>query len=184
MDLQKIRDYSIKKFDEEIAELQKYMDEDKDIALFVEKLFYGFGKNDISEEYNNDIDCRISEVLNRFIWSIWNTSPLHDLGNKYHFNGGWVYNLNNFIGNVFWDDAGFSISRDNKRYTKEWVVAPNTDDMFLQEPTILIAAAEDIAKYWIECEAAPDGKQKREILERGMISSGRVEALLKEHYRE
>lgn len=178
-DLLQLKDYSHHKLDEQFEELQKLLDEHEDIAKFFKVLTYKFYSpiEQYSKKSRIDLDYVASSVLNRFVWQIWPSVDTDSaLSNPYHFNGGWVPSLLSFMINVFLDDSGFAIKK--KDCTDEWEFTQTTDEQFLQNPNILVAAAYDVARYWIECDEA-FGSCKRSVMKNGMQSSGEVEKLLK-----
>lgn len=179
VDITKLRNYSYIKLNEQFDELQELLNEYEDIAKFFELLTLRFYSPipKYSKETRTNIEYVASDALASFVWQIW---PSLDIGsallNSYHFDGSWVANLNSFMVNVFLDDSAFSI----KREYSEWCCGPPTDDNWHQDPKILIAAAYDMARYWIEVEDQENGLPKLEVIKRGMVSSGEVEKLLKE----
>lgn len=179
MNIDKLKQYSIQKLIEQIDELQQLLEKHTELQPFYNLLMYNF-ENDIDKfQRNRSLDTVASEVLNTFVWSIWESIDVRTaLQNPYHFDGGVIPNLNSFMVNVFLDDSAFSITRKDN-YSKEWVVGPATDDNWYQNPDILVAAAYDVAQYWIDCEEEENGPCKLEVMKRGMKSSGKVETFLK-----
>ena len=177
-DLTKLKQYSHNKLDEQFEELQTLLDKHEDISKFFELLTLQFSIEErYSKKARENVHLVASDVLSTFVYNIWKIDISSDLLNTFHFNGGWVPNIISFMVNVFLDDSGFSI----KQNRNGWEVSQGEDDNWYQDPNILIAAAYDTAKFYIEVETVPNGPPKLEIMKRGMISSGEVEKLLKQY---
>jgi hypothetical protein len=140
--IKECQEYSHKKFDEQIEELEKYCSKNSSIKKFVEKLL------EIHNFRNGE--TTVAYYLSDFIWELTNFSTRCSLANSCHFDGGWVASLNSFIGNYFLDDAYFYMV--NSSYENTWE-AISYQQIGIQDPEILILCAEDNARMCKEIES-------------------------------
>jgi hypothetical protein len=108
-----------------VAELVNY------IIAYSDEMAYS--RNDASP------DAVIGRDLCQIIWEISGTD-LGTIGNQFHFNAAWAYELNMFIDNYFYDDAAFDFDIDERSGIIRFKAASDTG-RWLQNPLILIEAA-------------------------------------------
>lgn len=163
--MQKLKEYFHENIDEQFEELEKYCKEDNRCDLFVSILMKLF----------KDKDDPVANALTALLFSLTRIDFRSPITNPYHFEGSWIYNLNSFIGNYFYDDFYFSVRQGG--YTNRWLIEAEDyekDQKLTQNPLILIYASEDNVKFNEEFNKNP--AKNRDLK---CKSSGRIEKLLK-----
>lgn len=137
-------EYSINKLKVQFRELRSYCERDEDINKFVNLLLTCLNYN----SFDNSVFEKVaSDELSTLIYQITQYDFRTALTNPYHFKGNWVYNLNSFIGNYFFDDFGFVV--EHVEQDKTWTArTARIEDIFFQDPNILIEAAYDNARFY------------------------------------
>jgi hypothetical protein len=129
----------------QLDELKGYCDRDPAVAELVKYLIaysdeMAYSRNDASP------DAVLGRDVCRIIWEISGTD-LGNIGNQFHFNPGWVNDLNGFISNYFYDDAAFDFDIDERSGIIGFKPAGDTG-RWLQNPLILIEAAKANRIYY------------------------------------
>ena len=129
----------------QLDELKGYCDQDPSVAELVKYLIaysdeMAYSSNDASP------DAVLGRDLCQILWEISGTS-LGNIGNQFHFNPGWVRELNSFIGNYFYDDAAFDFDINERSGIIRFKAASDTG-RWLQNPLILIEAAKANRIYY------------------------------------
>ena len=172
--IDQVATYSIDKFNEQINELKSYCAKDPDIGRFVDLLLTCYKYNSFDNTYFEKV---VSDQLCDLMYDITKVDYRTMFTNPYHFKASWVYHLNSFIGNYFLDDFGFSIKNNSSAYNI-WVASSATDDMFLQDPAILIEAAYDNAQFYFNVKNTNTTSLRTSLTGLKMKSSGKVEKMI------
>ena len=169
------------KTNEQIIELQRmcHGENNKDVAEFVRLLTFPM-LNDYGVDYN--FDYEVSESLCQLFYEITNYDFKGATCNPYHFQANWVYILNGFISNYFFDDSYFFVTPTG--LYNQWEVSSEPEfphTYGTQNPLVLIEAAKDNVNFVKSFNEKTNRDEKLSFLKKGMISSGNVEKLLKEN---
>jgi hypothetical protein len=90
-----------------------------------------------------DSDAKIGREIIQMIWQI-SGMDFSNMGNSYHYNPGWVSEMNSFIGNYIYDDSGFDFEFDR---TFEFKPAGD-NGRWLQNPLVIVEAAKANRVYY------------------------------------
>ena len=140
---EKITEVSHQFLQSQIDELRTTCDKDPRVAEMVR---YIIAYSDQMAYSNGDEDAEIGRQIIQHIWEI-NGGDLSNIGNKYHFNPSWAYELNSFIGNFVYDDSGFDFEVTDFNGTIEFKYAGD-DDRWLQNPSVIVEAAKANHAYY------------------------------------
>lgn len=167
--------------DQHMQELKDECNKDPDIAEFVRLITYPMLHNE-EEHPDESLDHRTGQELRMFLWKISKVDL--EITNPYHFNTNWIYELNSFIGNFFYDDAYFRIYK-KVSFMNLWEVEAD-NDFGIQNVRALIEAARDNARFYaIEDQFHRKEITREEWMEKrqlGMQSSGLVEQAIEDYY--
>jgi hypothetical protein len=105
-------------------------------------------------------------------WELTNYDIKSAVSNQYHTKGDWIYELNMFIGNYVYDDAYFTLKKENK-IGNQWSLRHANDDDVTYDLKALMAAALENAKYIYSCKGLT-GENLRKALDKGVVNSGEV----------
>jgi hypothetical protein len=129
----------------QLDELTRYCNRDPAVAELVKHIIAYSDEMAYSSR-----DASANAVLGRdicqILWEISGTD-LGNIGNQFHFNPGWVNDLNGFISNYFYDDAAFDFDIDEHSGIMRFKPAGDTG-RWLQNPLILIEAAKANRIYY------------------------------------
>ena len=117
--------------DPAVAELVKY------IIAYSDEMAYS--SNDASE------DAELGRAICQHLWEI-SGMDFSNMANRFHFDPGWVRELNSFIGNYIYDDAAFDFEVE-RNGTVHFKPAGN-DGRWLQNPLIIVEAARANRVYY------------------------------------
>lgn len=144
---------------------------DPAIREFIYYITFPMLNPDEHEEYDFLVGMQLATMIGPLArYDFYNATT-----NNFHFQCDWAYQLNQFIGNYFLDDAGFTCLQTGTY--KTWEIDPSLgNDEFLQDPRILIAAARDNVSFFNRIKNQ-DMLISWDLLKGGMTTSGEVERL-------
>jgi len=129
----------------QLDELKGYCDRDPAVAELVKHII-AYSDEMAYSSNNASADAVLGRDICQILWEISGTD-LGNIGNQFHFNPGWVTDLNMFIGNYFYDDAAFDFNIDERSGIIRFKAAGDTG-RWLQNPLILIEAAKANRIYY------------------------------------
>jgi hypothetical protein len=165
---------TIVRLQEQKDELINYMETDVHVKNFVEKLLLCTVYTDIT--YSEEtLEILHSSALCTMFWELTNYDIKSAVSNKYHTKGDWVYEINMFIGNYIYDDAYFTLKKENK-IGNQWSLRNANDEDDIYDINALLAAALENAKYIYSCKGLI-GNELRQAMDKGVIASGVVKPI-------
>jgi hypothetical protein len=144
MIIDSVEEYSINQLRVQFKELRAYCEKNEDVSNFVNLLLTCTKYNSFDKSVLEKV---ASDELHQLLYEITKYDFCSAITNQYHFKGSWVYMLNSFISNYFYDDCGFVVEHESQH--KTWNArSSSTTDIFLQDPRILVEAAYDNARFY------------------------------------